>query len=427
MPGSSVLCCVTSPHPAAVAALSAWAPHTEVVAVTGEDRGYWEAVRARWTGERDLITVEQDIEVGEDTIASLEGCDQDWCSFAYPVFARGIRLKTGLGCAKFSAALQRKVPADQIAATFPSCPTCHGQGVWQHLDWHVAAVLKQAGLEPCVHGDIPHLHEYPVQSFLYPTHMDGRPVEEVLGDDRPPRDIPPIGPFTVPGARQFAAEMLAYGADVIAEQDRRGQVRGEENLPPPSSDFTLPGDGGFLETYRRYPYHTDKVAQGYMPAYLDIAADLGPAARVCELGVFSGGSLAAWQQIFPRGLVAGVDINPGAGWPDGTIRIVASQDDPALPALLAGYSPEWDLIVDDASHDGTLTAAALDHLWPLVAPGGFYVIEDWFVGFADYTGACKSPAMLGVARGLLERLRPGTDTEWVSYRYGMAVIRKKDQ
>ena len=216
------------------------------------------------------------------------------------------------------------------------------------------------------------------------------------------------------------------GAEAITEQQRRGQVQGFENLPPPSSDFTLPGNNDFLEVYQRYPYHTDKVAQGYMPAYLDIAADLGPAARVCELGVFSGGSLAAWQQIFPQGLVAGVDVNPDMGWPPGTIRIVASQDDPALPGLLLEHAGEWDLIVDDASHDGALTAAALEHLWPLVAPGGFYVIEDWFVGFADYAGACKSPAMLNVAQGLLERLRPGTDTEWVSYRYGMAVIRKKD-
>ena len=81
--------------------------------------------------------------------------------------------------------------------------------------------------------------------------------------------------------------------------------------------------------------------------------------------------------------------------------------------------------MDDASHDGKLTTATLELLWPLVAPGGFYVVEDWFVGFGDYRGPCKSPAMLEVAQGLLERLHRDTDTEWVSYRYGMAVIRKK--
>ena len=97
----------------------------------------------------------------------------------------------------------------------------------------------------------------------------------------------------------------------------------------------------------------------------------------------------------------------------------------ALPALLREHADGWDLVVDDASHDGALTGRTLEHLWPLVAPGGFYVIEDWFVGFGDYQGPCKSPAMLGVVQGLLERLHAGSDTEWVSYRYGMAVIRKK--
>jgi hypothetical protein len=33
--------------------------------------------------------------------------------------------------------------------------------------------------------------------------------------------------------------------------------------------------------------------------------------------------------------------------------------------------------------------------------------------------------MLDVAKNLLERLRADSDTESVSYRYGMAIIRKK--
>ena len=193
----------------------------------------------------------------------------------------------------------------------------------------------------------------------------------------------------------------------------------------------LAGVPGAMESYAmvmaRPPraYETDKVDQGYLPAYNWIADLLGPAARVCELGVLGGGSLATWQDLFQDGVIAGVDTNPGAYWPEGTHRIVAGQDDPALPGLLAPYASQWDLIVDDASHDGGLTAAALVLLWPLVAPGGFYVIEDWFTGFADYSGPCKSPAMLTLARSLLERLHRDSDTESVSYRYGMAIIRKK--
>jgi hypothetical protein len=172
-------------------------------------------------------------------------------------------------------------------------------------------------------------------------------------------------------------------------------------------------------------YATDKVQQGYLPAYNSIADLLGPAARVCEVGVQFGGSLATWRDLFPRGVIAGVDCNPDALWPDGTIRIVASQDDPGLPGLLRAHADAWDLVVDDASHDGVKTSTTFDLLWPLVSPGGFYVIEDWFVGYPEYQGPCKSPEMLELAESLLQRLRRDSDTESVSYRYGMAIIRKK--
>ena len=407
-----VLCCVTSPHPAAAQALAAWAPQAQVADVSGGDEAYWRQITARWAGEADLIIIEQDIEVREDTVPSLGDCTEDWCCFAYRIFARGIRLKTGLGCVKFSAALQRKVTAEMIAEGFAECDGCAGRACWWHLDWHVSTALKQAGLEPHVHGDVTHLRAYPLQSYLWPTHMAGKPVEEVFGDPRPPRDLPPIGPLSPAGAVPFAAELLRRGQEAVAAQAEAVALSG--GWP----------DDGWRQHAR--PYQTDKVAQGYMDAYRTIAADLGPAARVCELGVLGGGSLATWQDLFPQGTVAGVDVDPSMRWPEGTIKVIASQDDPALPGLLREHSAEWDLIVDDASHDGALTAAALEHLWPLVAPGGFYVIEDWFTGFADYQGPCKSPAMLGTVQGLLEWLTWDSDTEWVSFRYGMAVIRKKD-
>jgi len=69
---------------------------------------------------------------------------------------------------------------------------------------------------------------------------------------------------------------------------------------------------------------------------------------------------------------------PASRWPDGTHRIVANQDHPQLGRLVAAEAPQGcDLIVDDASHIGHLTAATFALLWPLIRPGGFYVVEDW--------------------------------------------------
>jgi hypothetical protein len=169
-------------------------------------------------------------------------------------------------------------------------------------------------------------------------------------------------------------------------------------------------------------FATDKILHGYLPAYLRIAAELGPAGRVCEVGVQDGHGLDLFQALFPQGLVAGIDADENSRWPDGTRRIAAAQDDPALPARLAGYSPEWDLIADDASHRGNLTVATLRLLWPLLAPGGFYVVEDWMVGLG-WPGYDDS--MLLAAQGLLTLLTKDGDVEDITYRYGLAVLRKR--
>jgi hypothetical protein len=391
--------------------------------VTGDNYAYWGAIRDRWTGERDLIIVEQDIEIGPDMITTMQSCRQDWCCYAYPIFRTKVRLRVGLGCIKISAAAQRRIPAEKIAEGFDTCAACRGKGCWWHLDGRVAAMLKKYGFFPHVHGDVTHHHDY--DTGMVDGEDDGRPIEwffEEGGDQSPALVINPdlVPPHTPIGnSREAIAavnELLRFQEMIAADTSLVRSLNGVHGAMIP-----------FLIHAGKEPgaYDTDKVDQGYMPAYNTIADQLGGDARVCEVGVLGGGSLATWRDLFPKGTIAGVDTNPNAHWPAGTIKIVAGQDDPALPSMLAPHAEAWDLIVDDASHDGDLTAATFRLLWPLVSPGGFYVIEDWFVGFGDYHGMCKSPPMLDLVKSLLDRLHRNSDTESVSYRYGMAIIRKK--
>jgi demethylmacrocin O-methyltransferase len=168
-------------------------------------------------------------------------------------------------------------------------------------------------------------------------------------------------------------------------------------------------------------FDTDKIYQhGYFPAYAEIAARLGPSARVCEIGVAAGESLRMWQSLFPLGEVTGVDIHPEAVFPAGTRRVIAGQDDPCLAEL-----GPFDLIVDDASHDGNLTRETFALLWPRLAPGGFYVVEDWFIGIEPYFNGAFDPVLLETVQGFLRLLTRDGDCESVNCRYGMAVLRKK--
>lgn len=170
-------------------------------------------------------------------------------------------------------------------------------------------------------------------------------------------------------------------------------------------------------------FATDKVSLGYLPAYLRIAAEIGTAGRVCEVGVRGGHGLDMFQALFPDGIITGVDWDAECRWPDGTIRIVSEQDAPDLAALLTEHSPAWDLVIDDASHEGELTRATFGLLWPLVAPGGFYVVEDWQTGLDSWAGT--GPGMLHAVQRFLELLDKGSDVEEITCRYGMAVLRKK--
>lgn len=173
-------------------------------------------------------------------------------------------------------------------------------------------------------------------------------------------------------------------------------------------------------------FDTDKVEpHGYFQTYVQIAASLGPSARVVELGVENGESLKMWQALFPLGDITGVDITSAAKWPRGTKKVVCRQDDPTLPGKLGG---QFNLIVDDASHNGIDTRKSFDLLWPMVAPGGFYVIEDWSVALGDGTwGEQKNwgDSMLRTAESFLTMLdkRDGP-VESITYRFGMIIFRR---
>jgi hypothetical protein len=171
---------------------------------------------------------------------------------------------------------------------------------------------------------------------------------------------------------------------------------------------------------------TDKFALGYYPAYEELAALIGPAGQVLEVGVYEGGSLRMWQELFPRGVVAGVDCNPDAGWPAGTVRIVADQASDTMADQAAAASPcGWDLVVDDASHIASASSETRRLLWPQVKPGRWYVLEDWAVGYMEPFVAEFGPGMLRYAESFLTELGPRGGVDEIRYRYSQAIIRKK--
>jgi len=195
-------------------------------------------------------------------------------------------------------------------------------------------------------------------------------------------------------------------------------------------------------------FTTDKIEHGFLPFYLAECARISERAQhsqiqlrpvVLELGVRDGSSLQMWRALMPKAIVIGVDNSDQANTTvHGTDFIKCDQSDPGLFEKVRDVwrrhydadvaddfgDPFVDLLVDDASHDGQLSSLSFAHLWPLVKPGGLYVIEDWYVGGPEWPSYDRS--MLDLAEQLvslaLDDQGPALSIE---YRYGLIAVRKR--
>jgi hypothetical protein len=135
--------------------------------------------------------------------------------------------------------------------------------------------------------------------------------------------------------------------------------------------------------------------RGFMRAYeqfLRAHQDFQPK-RILELGVWGGGSIALWNEVFRPDHLVGLDImaapadDPLAAYvrqsaAGDRIRVhwnSRQEDQDLLGRIVAvdfgGVAP--DLVIDDASHAYLPTKRSLECLFPLMAAGSMYVIEDW--------------------------------------------------
>lgn len=109
-------------------------------------------------------------------------------------------------------------------------------------------------------------------------------------------------------------------------------------------------------------------------------------------------SLRLWSHYFPRGEIFGLDFNDFSGVKIPRCRIFrgdASKEEDLL-GVLDQIGGQLDIVIDDASHASDHQQISLGTLFPAVAPGGVYIIEDLFYQPADRepAGAIKTVDML---------------------------------
>lgn len=141
-----------------------------------------------------------------------------------------------------------------------------------------------------------------------------------------------------------------------------------------------------------------------------LAGRYGKKINYLEIGVQKGGGLETARKLFaPGSRLVGLDVDPKCkGLEAGGIAdrmFIGSQSDEATLKALTAYCPEFDVILDDGSHIQEHMITSFIRLFPCLAQGGVYIIED--------THTCYSPEHqqsfhgLGIYdyfKGLSERL-----------------------
>jgi hypothetical protein len=128
-----------------------------------------------------------------------------------------------------------------------------------------------------------------------------------------------------------------------------------------------------------HKHGTDKRGHGYLQAYerLFDSFRYDPIVLL-EIGVASGASLRMWKEYFPKGLIVGLDIEVAtAKLVEERIEIMIGNQNSSfdLGRLVGAYN-QFDVIVDDASHQLEDQVFSFEYLWPHVKLGGYYAIED---------------------------------------------------
>jgi len=113
-----------------------------------------------------------------------------------------------------------------------------------------------------------------------------------------------------------------------------------------------------------------------------------------EIGVQKGGSLKMWADYIPKAVVIhGIDIKEKckAGPEAYDPRIKVFIGDQGDPTFLKGFG-EYDVIIDDGSHQMRDTIVAFQNLWSHVNPGGMYIIEDLHTSYWPEFGGSSASA-----------------------------------
>lgn len=110
----------------------------------------------------------------------------------------------------------------------------------------------------------------------------------------------------------------------------------------------------------------------YLEQYRDVEFNL------LEIGVYNGSSIKMWKEYFPKANIVALDIDPKCKQYEEdriTIHIGDQTDVNFLNDVFNQYG-HFEIILDDGGHSWKQQIISFETLFPLLTPGGMYLVED---------------------------------------------------
>jgi SAM-dependent methyltransferase len=192
--------------------------------------------------------------------------------------------------------------------------------------------------------------------------------------------------------RSLGDTFLAIGADqaIVNECYRAAFYSGSEwaelSDNPLYAQFVANRAGAVLDKWVHY-----------FPIYTrHLEPFRGRPLRVLEIGVYKGGGLDMWSRYLgPEAKIVGLDIDEAAVR---AVRgrfpvVLGDQEDPEVLKKLSRDHGPFDIIVDDGGHTMGQQIATVETLFPLLAQGGLFIVEDCHTSYwAEFGGGLRSEA-----------------------------------
>lgn len=139
---------------------------------------------------------------------------------------------------------------------------------------------------------------------------------------------------------------------------------------------------GLVDLYENHDGYVSDKWDLYLQVYDSIFSTYrNKAISLLEIGVQNGGSLEIWSKYFRQAkIIVGCDIEKKCNelvYDSNKIKLVIGDiKSEEARGLIANYSSQYDIIIDDGSHKSSDVIGAFCSLFPILSLGGIYVVED---------------------------------------------------